>query len=84
LTELKQLQTTQWDSLRHTLVLDELEEFAAHIQQLAIAYPHPLLKTYATHLAQQLDDFDWDQLPKTVNEFEAIITLLEQSLEEPT
>lgn len=84
IAELKQLQITQWQSLRHRLVLDEIEQFTTHIQHLATTYPHPLLKTYATHLVQQLDDFDWDQLPKTVNEFEAIIMLLEQSLENPT
>jgi hypothetical protein len=49
-----------------------LEHFASVLTQLADAVPYPPLMNYSQILNQQLEDFDWENLPQTIADFVAL------------
>jgi hypothetical protein len=54
------------------LDIDGLEHFASVLTQLADAVPYPPLMNYSQILNQQLEDFDWENLPQTIADFVAL------------
>jgi chemotaxis family two-component system sensor kinase Cph1 len=61
-----------WQPLQQTLELDQVEAFAAQLAELAIAIPYPPLVSYVDMLTQQLEDFDWEQIPHSIAAFESL------------
>ncbi|WP_346292848.1 ATP-binding protein [Sphaerothrix gracilis] len=68
--QLQQIAAQIWFPLQQTLELDQVEDFVNHLTQLAAEIPYPPLVQYAAKLTQQLEAFDWEQLPNSIAEFE--------------
>lgn len=58
--------------LRETLVTRELKQFIQNLEMLAEEHQSKVLLDYVETLKQQLQDFDWDHIPKTVAQFAEI------------
>ncbi|EKD09705.1 ATP-binding protein [Arthrospira platensis] len=71
-----------WPELRDRMTQRELRSFLRRLQKLAKNYPWKPLQDYVTILDQQFADFDWDNLPDTINNFPTLRRSLEQ-LESP-
>lgn len=78
LAQLQTLQATRWTTLQRTLDTHSLEQFIAQLQAVAQAHPYDLLLDYIQRISTQLDLFDWDNLPKTVNDYPRLLTALAQ------
>ncbi|MGK7962209.1 hybrid sensor histidine kinase/response regulator [Crocosphaera sp.] len=74
---LKEEEKTTYPQLCQTMIYGEVQEFIEKLNSWSVEYKCPPLETYATKLQNQLEDFDWDNLPQTIEEFSAIIELLE-------
>jgi light-regulated signal transduction histidine kinase (bacteriophytochrome)/CheY-like chemotaxis protein len=70
--QFEQLSREIWSPLLHVLDIDGLEHFASVLTQLADAVPYPPLMNYSQILNQQLEDFDWENLPQTIADFVAL------------
>jgi signal transduction histidine kinase/CheY-like chemotaxis protein len=69
LLKLRHEEKTVWPRLCETKAMDEIEEFARRLQGWAEAGQWQALSHYATRLGQQVQEFDFDRLPKTLAEF---------------
>lgn len=78
LAQLQTLQATRWKTLQRTLDTHSLEQFIAQLQGVAQAYPYGPLLDYIQRISTQLDLFDWENLPKTVNNYPRLLTALAQ------
>ncbi|MBS0017900.1 MAG: PAS domain-containing protein [Arthrospira sp. SH-MAG29] len=58
--------------LRETLVSREIKQFIQNLEVLAQEHQSTVLLDYVATLKQQLQDFDWDNIPKTVAKFAEI------------
>jgi hypothetical protein len=56
--------------------MDEIEQFALRLKDWAEAAQWSDLRAYAESLDQQVQEFDLDRLPKTLQNFPAIIQSL--------
>ena len=70
-------EATFWQNLRQTLKSKDLRQFIARLKTWGEEYQCPTLSDYAHRLKQQMDAFDWGNLPETVNEFPTIVRALE-------
>jgi len=61
-----------WFTLRKTLKIRELKQFAQRLQELAINYDCQLLLDYADHLKTNLNAFDIEQIPQIIDNFPSI------------
>ncbi|MGK7920843.1 MAG: PAS domain S-box protein [Trichodesmium sp.] len=78
LDKLEQELETNWFKLRQTLAISEVEKFAARLETWAQEYQCQLLAEYAQQLMQEIDDFDWDKIPETIDHFTVICDTLNQ------
>jgi signal transduction histidine kinase/DNA-binding response OmpR family regulator len=69
LTAIKALEQEQWKTLQQTMTMREVRNFAEQLQQLAEDYHSPMLERYATMLINQVEAFDWEHLPQSVQGF---------------
>jgi L-rhamnose mutarotase len=69
---LRHQEETIWQPLCQTMKRREIRNFAAHLQRLAREYHSKILWEYATTIADQLQQFDWDNLPETLAQFPQI------------
>jgi signal transduction histidine kinase/ligand-binding sensor domain-containing protein/DNA-binding NarL/FixJ family response regulator len=69
LAKLREEQATVWTRLCQTMAIGEIEEFAARLQALGEAGHWPELRTFASTLQQQAQEFDLDRLPQTLQRF---------------
>lgn len=67
-----------FSDLSQRLTLRTLEQFAEHLTRLAQVTQCQELLDYADTLTIQLEQFDWNQLPQTVQEFTALLQIIEQ------
>ncbi|EKD07894.1 PAS domain-containing protein [Arthrospira platensis] len=58
--------------LQETLVAREIKQFMQNLEMLAEEHQSTVLLDYVETLKQQLQDFDWDNIPKTVAKFAEI------------
>ncbi|BDT14973.1 hypothetical protein L1F28_04390 [Arthrospira platensis NCB002] len=58
--------------LRETLVSREIKQFIQNLEMLGQEHQSTVLLDYVATLKQQLQDFDWDNIPKTVAKFAEI------------
>jgi PAS domain S-box-containing protein len=68
---------SQWQELRKTLILQQLERFINTLAEVADRWPYPPLVHYMDHLEQELKDFDWEQLPRSVAAFEELVEIVQ-------
>ncbi len=76
IAKLRQEQATVWPRLCKTKVMGEIEQFAGRLRIWANEGELPGLKVYADALERQVQEFDLDRLPKSLQEFPAIIDSL--------
>jgi signal transduction histidine kinase/ligand-binding sensor domain-containing protein/DNA-binding NarL/FixJ family response regulator len=74
--QLRRQQEQDWPELCQTLELRPIEDFAQRLQNWAVSYHCPQLRRYAEQLHQQAQQFDLDQLPKTLESFPELIASL--------
>ncbi|MBD3559820.1 PAS domain S-box protein, partial [Planktothrix sp. FACHB-1355] len=82
LVKLRQETDTTWVRLRKTLVTKELKQFIERLTQWGKEHQCQVLLDYAQTLRSQIDNFNWDIIPQTVESFAEIRTSLENSYEE--
>lgn len=68
-----------WPKLRETLAMRQLKEFVQRLETWGKEHECQKLLEYATNLQAQLDNFDWDIIPDTVNYFPKLIEFLEST-----
>jgi hypothetical protein len=76
LANLRQEEQTVWPRLCKTRAMGEIGQFARRLRAWADEAQWTSLRAYADRLEQQVQDFDVDRLPKTLQEFTAIISSL--------
>jgi signal transduction histidine kinase/DNA-binding response OmpR family regulator len=76
LARLKDEEQRVWPGLCKTLAMDKLEQFAARLKTCAEEGEWVSLRVYAERLDRQIQEFDLDQLPGTLNEFPEIVRSL--------
>lgn len=69
LSKLKQEEEQVWNTLRKTLKTRDLQQFVQRLQTWGQQYQYQPLIEYAKVLETQLDAFDWNNIPETVNAF---------------
>ncbi|OZH52291.1 hypothetical protein AFK68_25325 [Hydrocoleum sp. CS-953] len=74
--KLNQEAETNWLKLRQTLAISDLEKFVARLNVWAEEHQCQLLREYTQKLTQQIDDFDWDKIPETIDHFTVICDAL--------
>ncbi len=76
LAKLQEEERDVWPGLCKRKAMDEIEQFASRLNDWAEAGQWPDLRAYAKSLDQQVQEFDLDRLPKTLQSFPAIIRSL--------
>ena len=69
LTRLREEEERVWPSLCKTRAMDEIEQFAARLKNVADEGQWPSLRAYAESLDQQVQEFDVTRLPQTLRKF---------------
>ncbi|WP_374797823.1 PAS domain S-box protein [Aerosakkonema funiforme] len=82
LVKLRQETDSTWVRLRKTLVTKELKQFIERLTQWGKEHQCQVLLDYAQTLRCQIDNFNWDLIPQTVERFAEIHRVLENSYEE--
>ncbi|MDJ0554104.1 MAG: response regulator [Microcoleaceae cyanobacterium MO_207.B10] len=72
LDKLSQEKEESWQNFRQTLAIGDIEKFIGRLSNWGEEYECQLLLEYASNLNQQIDEFDWDEIPKTVDHFTGI------------
>ena len=78
--KLRREQTTTWANLHQTLKSRDLRQFSTRLATWGQKHQCQLLQNYAHRLRSQIKDFDWGNLPQTVNEFPKIVRSLEEEV----
>jgi signal transduction histidine kinase/ligand-binding sensor domain-containing protein len=76
LSRLRHEESQVWPGLCRRKAMDEIEAFARRLKGLAQEGQWASLSQYAERLDQQVQEFDLDRLPQTLQEFSAIINAL--------
>jgi len=76
LARLREEEQRVWPGLCKRKAMDEIEQFARRLQGWADEAQWPGLRAYAESLDQQVQEFDLDRLPKTLQGFPAMISSL--------
>ncbi|MSU62494.1 MAG: response regulator [Pedosphaera sp.] len=76
LARLREEEERVWPDLCERKAMDEIEQFARRLKGWAEEAQWPTLRAYAENLDQQVQEFDLDRLPKTLQNFPAVIGAL--------
>ncbi|MRR37884.1 hypothetical protein EG829_25200 [bacterium] len=76
LARLREQEQRVWPGLCKRKAMDEIEQFAGRLKSWAEEAQWSALRGYAESLEQQVQEFDLDRLPKTLQGFPAIIQSL--------
>jgi len=76
LAKLHEEEETIWPQLCNTMKMRDLRQFAERLKQWATEFQCNLLLDYATTLENQIEAFDWKNLPKTIMSFPEVISLI--------
>jgi CheY-like chemotaxis protein len=68
-----------WPTLCQTLTVRRINQFANRLQEWGGHYGAPNVRRYGETLAQQSQEFDLDNLPKTLAKFPELITTIRTS-----
>lgn len=80
LLKLKYEEEQVWNTLRKTLKIRDLQQFVQRLQTWGQEYQYQPLIEYSEVLEMQLDAFDWNNIPETVNAFPRIIESLKNDV----
>ncbi|MBE9067717.1 response regulator [Leptolyngbya cf. ectocarpi LEGE 11479] len=78
--QLRGIESRVWQAAQTTLEIGNIEEFSDSLQDIYQRYPYPPLKDYVQTLSEQLDIFDWEQIPETITNFPTLLQLLEADI----
>ena len=67
----------QWEMLRKTFLLEDIEHFSAEIQELGEQYGAEMLKTWGNRLYTELNTYNMQRVEKVLEEFPDIIKEIE-------
>jgi len=81
IAKLRREAETNWPELRETLVNRDLKKFIRRLESWAEEHQCSLLFDYVETLKRQLQAFDWEQIPETVNRFGELCDRIEKSEE---
>jgi PAS domain S-box-containing protein len=73
LAKLQEQKTDIWPELCRTQKQRDIRVFVSKLEDFAETYSCKILENYAAVFHQQLEEFDWNNLPKTLKEFPEII-----------
>jgi CheY-like chemotaxis protein len=76
LSNLRNEEERVWPDLCQRKAMDEIEQFARRLKSWAEAAQWPTLRTYAENLDQQVQEFDLDRLPGTLEQFPEVVRSL--------
>jgi CheY-like chemotaxis protein len=76
LAKLQHEQAAVWPRLCKTKAMGEIGQFAGRLRGWADQGEWPALRSYASSLERQVQEFDLDHLPKSLQEFPAILDSL--------
>jgi CheY-like chemotaxis protein len=76
LAALREEEQRLWPGLCKRKSMDEIEQFSLRLKERAEAGQWPSLRAYAESLEQQVQEFDLDRLPKTLQAFPSILNTL--------
>ena len=77
IVKLRREEETSWTSLCQTLKSRDLRAFITRLEAWGEEHQCQTLKDYTQRLKSQMENFDWGNLPQTVNEFPQIVRSLE-------
>lgn len=77
LEKLLQAEETVWPELCNTMKMRDLRQFASQLQSWGTQYQSSPLHDYAATLLKQIEAFDWDRLPTTMEMFPEVRRSLE-------
>jgi PAS domain S-box-containing protein len=84
LEHLQQQKLEIWPQLCQTMIMGDLQKFSMRLRQLSQDYQCPELLEYSLLLDSQIEDFDWELLPKTIGRFSEIIALIKEQVNATT
>jgi CheY-like chemotaxis protein len=64
---------TEWEALRATMTINEIEDFANRMQTLGKEYGYPPLASWGESMQTQASMFQLDALPRTMAEYPQLI-----------
>ena len=64
---------TQWEGLKQTSLINEVEAFGVQMRDLGSQYNYPPLMAWGKRLSTQAQMFELDALPTTLDEFPRIL-----------
>lgn len=76
--QLRRLYENDWEKLRNTLIMGNARSFGRKLEELGISSRNRKLSSYAALLLDQLETFDVERLPGTINNFEKIYHEIKQ------
>ncbi|MSU64110.1 MAG: response regulator, partial [Pedosphaera sp.] len=79
LVKLRDEEQRVWPGLCKRKSMDEIEQFARRLKEWAEAGEWPALGAHAESLDQQVQEFDLDRLPKTLQSFPALLNSLQET-----
>jgi signal transduction histidine kinase/DNA-binding response OmpR family regulator len=81
LVKLREEERTVWPGVSQRMEIGEIEEFALRLKGYADQGSFPGLQAYAATLSQQVEAFDVDRLPRTLQDFPSVCQALDPSKE---
>lgn len=72
-----------WLTIKDSLVIYQIEQFAVDLRKLAEEYQFDGLKNYACQILENIESLDLEQLKTTVKQFSEIIEKIEQMKNKP-
>jgi len=81
LVKVQQEEEMFWNTLRKTLKMQEIEHFIKRLEAWGQEHQCQILLDYANSLKTQLDNYDWLQLPETVEQFPSVRQALEDFIQ---
>jgi CheY-like chemotaxis protein len=68
------------EKVKNRFIIDEIESFAVEIKTLGTQYKLPLLTDWGEKLFREIQSFDMEQLPKTLDSFSRLVKEIEMLL----
>ncbi|TVQ14827.1 MAG: PAS domain-containing sensor histidine kinase [Balneolaceae bacterium] len=78
LNRLRQLHENDWERLRNTLIMSNARAFGRKLESLGISSRNREISSYAALLLDQVESFDVERLPGTINFFEKLYNDIKQ------
>lgn len=78
LEKLQDTEKTVWLKLRQTMVSREIKQFAGSLQQWGEEYGYRPLIDYANFVKAQIEEFNWENLPQTIEAFPDVVRQLQE------